>query len=74
LIGSFYWREDNSAKQRFYTLLNLKVAIARGIVTFEVWSRNKFATDYLAYYFVASKPMAQKGKPFTIGTTVGVKW
>ena len=72
-IGSLYWREDNVVKQRFYTLLNLKAAITRGIVTLEVWSRNTLATNYLAYYFVAPTPMAQKGKPFTIGTTVGVK-
>ena len=73
-VGSLYWREDNAVKQPFYTLLNLKTAITRGIFTLELWTRNTLATNYLAYYFVASTPMAQKGKPFTIGTTLTVKW
>ena len=73
-VGPLYWREDNAVKQSFYTLLNLKAALTRGIFTLEVWSRNTLATDYLTYYFVAPKPMAQKGKPFTIGTTLMVKW
>lgn len=73
-VGPLYWREDNAVKQSFYTLLNLKAAITRGIFTLEVWSRNTLATHYLTYYFVAPKPMAQKGKPFTIGTTLMVKW
>ena len=73
-VGPLYWREDNAVKQSFYTLLNLKAALTRGIFTLEVWSRNTLATHYLSYYFVAPKPMAQKGKPFTIGTTLMVKW
>ena len=73
-VGPLYWREDNAVKQSFYTLLNLKAALTRGIFTLEVWSRNTLATDYLTYYFVAPTPMAQKGKPFTIGTTLMVKW
>ena len=73
-VGPLYWREDNAVKQSFYTLLNLKAALTRGIFTLEVWSRNTLATHYLTYYFVAPKPMAQKGKPFTIGTTLMVKW
>lgn len=73
-VGPLYWREDNAVKQSFYTLLNLKAALTRGIFTLEVWSRNTLATHYLTYYFVAPTPMAQKGKPFTIGTTLMVKW
>ena len=73
-VGPLYWREDNAVKQSFYTLLSLKAALTRGIFTLEVWSRNTLATHYLTYYFVAPKPMAQKGKPFTIGTTLMVKW
>ena len=73
-VGPLYWREDNAVKQSFYTLLNLKAALTRGIFTLEIWSRNTLATHYLTYYFVAPKPMAQKGKPFTIGTTLMVKW
>ena len=73
-VGPLYWREDNAVKQSFYTLLNLKAALTRGSFTLEVWSRNTLATNYLTYYFVAPTPMAQKGKPFTIGTTLMVKW
>ena len=73
-VGPLYWREDNAVKQSFYTLLNLKAALTRGIFTLEIWSRNTLATNYLTYYFVAPTPMAQKGKPFTIGTTLMVKW
>lgn len=69
-VGKIYWREDNEKYQPFYALLNLKVAATKGHFTWEVWSKNTTATQYMAYYFVSSQKMAQAGKPFCIGTSL----
>ena len=70
-IGIRLFRKPHTCEQFTRRLFCL---VTRGIFTLEVWSRNTLATNYLTYYFVAPKPMAQKGKPFTIGTTLMVKW
>lgn len=69
-IGKIYWMEDNAVAQPFYMTLNLKVMATKGHFTWEVWSKNVTDTDYISYYFVSGGKYAQKGKPFTIGTSV----
>lgn len=68
--GKIYWTEDNTLKQPFYTLLNLKVAATKGRFTWEVWSKNTTNTRYMSYAFATSSPYAQQGKPFMIGTSL----
>ena len=73
-VGDIYWREDNAFKQPFYALLNLKAGITKGRFTWEVWSKNVTNTQYLAYYFVTTQKMGQKGKPFMLGTSLIFNW
>ena len=70
-LGRIYWAEDNLVSQDFYTLLNAKVALTKGIVTWEVWGKNLTNTDYMAYGFKSSSGnYAQAGKPLMFGTTI----
>lgn len=69
-IGPIYWRETNTEKQKFYALLNLKVSATKGLFTWEIWGKNLTSTKYLSYYFMATSPAAQQGKPLTFGTSL----
>lgn len=70
-LGRIYWAEDNVVSQDFYALLNAKVALTKGIVTWEVWGKNLTDTNYMAYGFKSSTGnYAQAGKPLMFGTTI----
>ena len=70
-LGRIYWAEDNLVSQDFYTTLNAKVALTKGIVTWEVWGKNLTDTNYMAYGFKSSTGnYAQAGKPLMFGTTI----
>ncbi len=69
-VGKIYWTEDNAAAQSFYALLNMKVMATKGRFTWEIWSKNMTNTDYVSYYFVSTGSFAQKGKPFSLGTSI----
>jgi len=70
-FGRIYWAEDNVVQQPFYAVANAKVALTKGCLTWSVWAKNLTSTDYLANVMtVSTGSYAQKGKPFTIGTTV----
>lgn len=71
-IGPIYWQADNKDKQKIYTLLNLKVALKRGPVTWELWSRNTTDCRYNVYMFQAMGKFAQPGRPFAMGSSVVV--
>ncbi len=69
-IGKIYWLEDNMVSQPFYALLNSKITATKGKFSWEIWTKNITNTDYMSYYFAANGKFAQKGKPFTIGTSL----
>ena len=70
-LGRIYWAEDNVVSQDFYALLNAKVALTKGMVTWEVWGKNLTDTNYMAYGFKSSSGnYAQAGKPLMFGTTI----
>jgi outer membrane receptor protein involved in Fe transport len=72
-VGRICWTELNNISQDFYGLLNAKVGIRKGIVKFDVWSRNITNTQYAAFYFESfKKSYMQKGKPFQIGAEISV--
>jgi outer membrane receptor protein involved in Fe transport len=74
-LGRIYWAEDNLVSQDFYALLNAKVALTKGIVTWELWGKNLTDTNYMAYGFKSSSGnYAQAGKPLTIGTTIDINF
>ena len=75
VLGRIYWAEDNLVSQDFYALLNAKVALTKGIVTWELWGKNLTDTNYMAYGFKSSSGnYAQAGKPLTIGTTIEINF
>lgn len=69
-LGKIYWNEDNLVSHSFYALLNAKVSATFGFLTWEVWGKNLTNTDYLTYYFKASAPYGQKGRPTSFGTSL----
>ena len=72
-LGRIYWADDNIVRQNFYTTLNAKVSITKGIVTWDLWGKNLTGTDYMAYGFkMSTGNYAQKGKPLSFGTSVSV--
>lgn len=72
-LGDIYWAEDNAARQPFYAVANAKVAFTKRLFTWSVWAKNLTSTDYLANVMtVSTGTYAQKGKPFTIGTTLSI--
>lgn len=74
-LGRIYWAEDNVVSQDFYALLNAKVALTKGIVTWELWGKNLTDTNYMAYGFRSSTGnYAQAGKPLTFGTTIEINF
>lgn len=71
--GKIFWTEKNDLSQNFYSLLNGKIGVRKGIVNLNVWSRNITGTDYQAFYFESfDKSFIQKGKPFQIGAEVAI--
>jgi outer membrane receptor protein involved in Fe transport len=72
--GRLYWIEDNQVSQPYYGLLNGKIAATKGQATLSVWAKNISNTDYTVFYFeTAGNGLAQRGKPFTIGTSLTVR-
>ncbi|MDL2214807.1 TonB-dependent receptor [Dysgonomonas sp. OttesenSCG-928-M03] len=72
--GKLYWREDNIAEQPFYGTLNARTSFIKGNVSLDLWAKNITDTDYIAYYFKSSGSFAQKGKPFTCGLNLNLKF
>lgn len=72
-LGSICWAEDNVVKQPFYAVANAKVAFTKNIFTWEVWAKNLTSTKYFANLMtVSTGSYIQRGKPFTIGTSISV--
>lgn len=73
-VGSLYWREENIAKQSFYGLLNAGVSFIKGKLSIDLWGKNILNEKYISYYFKSSGSYAQKGKPFTCGINLNMKF
>ncbi len=73
--GKIYWTEANDVSQDFYSLLNLKAGVSKGIFGLNVWTKNTLNTNYAAFYFeTESQNLAQKGLPFQIGVDLTVSF
>lgn len=69
--GPFYWMDNNEVKQNFYPILNLKASVTKGNITWEVWSKNTTNTHFMSNYFeLGPNKYGQKGRPFSIGTSI----
>lgn len=74
-LGRIYWADDNVTYQNFYSLLNAKVALTKGMVTWELWGKNLTDTRYMAYGFKSSTGhYAQAGSPLMFGTSIEVNF
>ncbi|MBP3757926.1 MAG: TonB-dependent receptor [Prevotella sp.] len=74
-LGRIYWADDNVTYQDFYALLNAKVALTKGMVTWELWGKNLTDTRYMAYGFKSSTGnYAQAGSPLMFGTSIEVNF
>jgi outer membrane receptor protein involved in Fe transport len=69
-MGKIYWNEDNAVYQPFYALLDAKVSVTSGRLTWEAWGKNLTNTDYLTYYFKTNTGYGQQGRPLTFGTSL----
>lgn len=72
--GKLYWREDNMAVQPFYGTLNAQTSFVRDNVSFDIWAKNITNEEYISYYFKTSASYAQRGKPFTCGVNLNVRF
>ncbi|MDO4672990.1 MAG: TonB-dependent receptor, partial [Porphyromonadaceae bacterium] len=69
--GPFNWMDNNEVKQNFYPILNLKASVTKGNITWEVWSKNTTNTHFMSNYFeLGPNKYGQKGRPFSIGTSI----
>jgi len=73
--GRIYWTEENDIYQDFYGLLNTKATVNKGIFELGVWTNNTLNTDYAAFYFESlGRSLAQKGRPFTMGVDLSIRF
>ena len=71
--GKIYWADTNKLHQSYYSLLNLNASVKRNNITLSIWSKNTTNTKYNAFCFKpGSSHYAQKGRPFTMGGTIGI--
>ena len=70
-VGKIYWTEANDISQDFYSQVNAKVAIKKGGIGLELWTKNLFNTKYNAFYFNSSgSQFFQQGNPVQLGATL----
>lgn len=74
-LGSLYWNESNTSSQSYYNTINGRVALDCGNISVALWAKNMSNEKYVTYYFEAmGNKFAQRGRPFTIGTNINVKF
>jgi outer membrane receptor protein involved in Fe transport len=73
--GKIYFTEANEdkASQDFYSLLNGKISLQKGIFRFGFWAKNLLNTGYKTFYFeTMGNGFAQQGLPMQLGVEVAV--
>lgn len=74
-IGKIYWNDKNDINQPFYGIFNGKISFVRKKISVDVWAKNIGAKNYIAYYFSSmGGDYVQKGKPFTCGVNINLKF
>jgi len=76
-IGKIYWNDENDITQPFYGLLNGKISLVKKDISIDLWTKNIVNTDYISYYFSTTngtKHYVQKGRPFTCGINMNLKF
>ena len=71
--GPFYWNEENSLRQPFYSLLGASVGIQKQNWTLTFWGSNLIGTDYDVFYFMSiGNSFVQHGKPRQLGVSLQI--
>lgn len=73
--GKIYWTDNNDISQNYYGLFNGKVSFVKKDFSIDLWSKNIGSKEYVSYYFsTSSNHYVQKGKPFTCGLNLNLKF
>lgn len=78
-VGKLYWNDANDFSQPFYGLYNGRMSFVKKMLSVSFWTKNIGNKDYIAYYFSTGKGSTtqyyvQKGKPFTCGVDLSLKF
>jgi len=74
-VGKLYWNDINDIDQPYYGLYSGKVSFVKKQFSLDFWAKNIGTKNYIAYYFTAmGGNFVQKGKPFTCGVNVNLKF
>ncbi|NDV97007.1 TonB-dependent receptor [Dysgonomonas sp. 521] len=73
-VGKIYWNDTNDVEQSYYGLYSGKVSFVKKQFSLDLWAKNIGSKNYIAYYFKSSGDFVQKGKPFTCGINVNMKF
>jgi iron complex outermembrane recepter protein len=72
--GEIFWNEENTRSQKYYGLFDAKISFIKGAFQFDVWGKNLFGENYIAFYFDAlGNEYVQAGKPMRFGVNISVK-
>lgn len=73
--GKLYWNDKNDVSQPYYGVFNGKVSFVKNNISVDLWAKNIGEKDYIAYYFASTVgEFVQKGRPFTCGVNMNLKF
>lgn len=73
--GKLYWNDKNDVSQSYYGVFNGTVSFVKNNISVDLWAKNIGKKDYIAYYFTAlGSEFVQKGRPFTCGVNMNLKF
>ena len=73
--GKLYWTDKNDISQDYYGLFNSKVSFVKKDFSLDLWSKNIGGEEYVSYYFsTSSQNYVQRGRPFTCGINMNLKF
>ncbi|WP_029904990.1 TonB-dependent receptor [Prevotella sp. 10(H)] len=73
--GKLYWTDNNDISQDYYGLFNSMISFAKKDFSIDLWAKNIGGKEYVSYYFsTSSQHYVQKGKPFTCGMNMNLKF
>lgn len=73
--GKLYWTDKNDISQDYYGIFNGKVSFVKKDFSIDLWSKNIGGEKYNSYYFsTSSQHYVQRGRPFTCGVNMNLKF
>ncbi|MEF8809787.1 MAG: hypothetical protein V5A47_02610, partial [Bacteroidales bacterium] len=69
-IGKHYWDNENTMKENYYGLLNMRITGVFDRINCSIWAKNALNTGYNVFMFEAFRnTYAQKNAPLRFGVT-----